>query len=51
MAHADTVVIGNSAEEFRSVVENIPAGKNVVDLVRIVDRRSSAEDGYDGICW
>jgi len=51
MAHADTVVIGNGAAEFRSVAENIPAGKNVVDLVRITDRRSLDEDGYDGICW
>ena len=51
MAHADTVVIGNGAAEFRSIAENIPAGKNVVDLVRITDRRSLDEDGYDGICW
>ncbi|MEN8207542.1 MAG: UDP-glucose/GDP-mannose dehydrogenase family protein [Pseudomonadota bacterium] len=51
LEHADTVVIGNSAEEFRTVAADIPAGKCVVDLVRIIDRRSSAEDGYDGICW
>ena len=51
MVHADTVVIGNGAAEFRSIAENIPAGKNVVDLVRITDRRSLDEDGYDGICW
>jgi hypothetical protein len=44
-------VIGNGAVEFRSIAENIPAGKNVVDLVRITDRRSLDEDGYDGICW
>jgi len=51
MAHADTVVIGNGAVEFRTIAENIPAGKNIVDLVRITDRRSLDEDGYDGICW
>jgi GDP-mannose 6-dehydrogenase len=49
--HADTVVIGNGAEEFREVAADIPAGKSIVDLVRIVDRRSSGEDKYDGICW
>ncbi len=51
LEHADTIVIGNGAEEFRTVAADIPAGKCVVDLVRIIDRRSSAEDGYDGICW
>ena len=51
LAHADTVVIGNGAGEFRAIAENIPAGKSVVDLVRIVDRRSSTGDNYDGICW
>jgi GDP-mannose 6-dehydrogenase len=49
--HADIIVIGNGAEEFRAVAEQIPDGKVVVDLVRIVSRRSSAESGYDGICW
>ena len=30
---------------------DIPTGKSVVDLVRIIDRSSSVVDGYDGICW
>jgi len=51
VTHADTIVIGNGAEEFRAVAEQIPAGKSVVDLVRISDRRSSSGSGYDGICW
>lgn len=51
LEHADTVVIGNGADEFRTVATDIPAGKCVVDLVRIVDRRSSSADSYDGICW
>jgi GDP-mannose 6-dehydrogenase len=49
--HADTVVIGNGAEEFRAIAEQIPAGKQVVDLVRISDRSLSGQTGYDGICW
>lgn len=51
LEHADTIVIGNGAEEFKRVAADIPAGKSVVDLVRIIDRRSSSTDGYDGICW
>ena len=51
LTHADTIVIGNGAEEFRGLAEQIPAGKRVVDLVRITKRRSSISSGYDGICW
>ena len=51
LEHAETIVIGNGAEEFRSIVTHVPKGKKVVDLVRMTDRRSSVEDGYDGICW
>ena len=50
LSFADTVVIGNSAEEFRTVLTKLRPGQVVVDLVRIVDIRS--EPGrYDGICW
>ncbi|MDH5447132.1 MAG: UDP-glucose/GDP-mannose dehydrogenase family protein [Gammaproteobacteria bacterium] len=48
--HADVVVIGNGAPEFREIVEKLPEGKQVVDLVRIIDRVSE-EGTYDGICW
>jgi len=47
--HADTVVIGNKASEFKDVIKNLSGGKKVVDLVRIIERRS--DDTYDGICW
>jgi GDP-mannose 6-dehydrogenase len=48
--HADTIVIGNGAEEFRTVPDKIKGGQVVVDLVRISDKRST-QDQYDGICW
>jgi len=51
LEHAETIVIGNGSDEFRTVATDIPPGKCVVDLVRIIDRRSSINDGYDGICW
>ena len=51
LAHADTIVIGNGAEEFREVPGRCAPGKFIVDLVRVTEQRSSVEQGYDGICW
>ncbi len=50
LTHADTVVIGNGAAEFRAVPELLRQGQVMVDLVRISDARS-VEGKYDGICW
>lgn len=47
--HADVIVIGNGAEEFSAVVDQAPAGKTIVDLVRITGR--TTDENYDGICW
>lgn len=46
---AETIVIGNGAEEFKPVPANLKPGQVVVDLVRISKAMSS--DRYDGICW
>jgi GDP-mannose 6-dehydrogenase len=46
---ADTIVIGNNAEEFNSLPGNILPDKQIVDLVRVCKETSSAR--YDGICW
>jgi GDP-mannose 6-dehydrogenase len=48
--HARTVVIGNRDPAFQEVAERPRPGQRIVDLVRVVDRRSDG-DGYDGICW
>lgn len=50
LEHADTIVIGNGAEEFRDVPGKLREGQVVVDLVRIIQDRS-VEGKYDGICW
>jgi GDP-mannose 6-dehydrogenase len=50
LAHADTIVIGNAAPEFREVPKRLAGGQLIVDLVRIADTRS-VEGVYDGICW
>jgi hypothetical protein len=47
---ARTLVIGNNDPAFRAVAERPRPGQRIVDLVRIVDRRSDG-NGYDGICW
>ena len=48
---SDTIVIGNPADEFRSALKTIPAGKTVIDLVRITPDLSLTPDGYKGIGW
>jgi GDP-mannose 6-dehydrogenase len=50
LAFAETVVIGNGAEEFQTVLDNLKSQQVVVDLVRIVKDKRSQEQ-YDGICW
>jgi GDP-mannose 6-dehydrogenase len=49
LAFADTVVVGNAAQEFRGVAEKLRPGQVLVDYVRIAERQSSSS--YDGICW
>lgn len=50
LAHAETVVIGNSSQEFRQVLNKTTREQVVVDFVRISEMRSQ-EGKYDGICW
>jgi len=47
---AEVIVIGNSAAEFRNILDQITTEQVVVDLVRIVSNTSKA-GRYDGICW
>ena len=46
---AETLVIGNGAEEFRAVPTLLKPDQVVVDLVRISQAQSGGQ--YDGICW
>lgn len=47
--HSQTVVIGNKDPEFERVPGLLRDGQQLVDFVRITNRRS--DNGYDGICW
>jgi GDP-mannose 6-dehydrogenase len=46
---ADTIVIGNGAEEFKNVGSLLKPGQVIVDFVRINNEKSGGQ--YDGICW
>ena len=48
--HAQTVVIGNDASEFRGVPGKLRQDQVLVDFVRIADS-PGAWERYDGICW
>lgn len=50
LAHADVLVIGNGASEFKDIFNRLKPGQQIVDLVRITDGMSRKGE-YDGICW
>ena len=47
--HAEVLIIGHRAEEFRMIEAQLRGDHTVIDLVRIFDRVS--DDSYQGICW
>lgn len=47
---SDVIIIGNQAEEFRSVAERLRKDQQLIDLVHLFDGRTSSEN-YQGICW
>ncbi len=50
LEHAETIVIGNGAAEFREIMSLVHADQHVIDLVRITQELTTS-DQYDGICW
>jgi GDP-mannose 6-dehydrogenase len=48
---AETVVVGNSASEFREIGASLRDGQAVVDLARAFGSRTSDGVAYQGICW
>jgi GDP-mannose 6-dehydrogenase len=51
LADAETVVIGNSASEFREIDSSLRDGQAVVDLARAFGPRTSDGRSYQGISW
>jgi GDP-mannose 6-dehydrogenase len=50
LEHAETIVIGNGAPEFRDVPRRLGLRQTLIDLVRVCESRSAA-GVYEGICW
>ena len=48
IGHADVLIIGNGAAEFKELQKRYPQ-KHIIDLVRITQENSHAN--YEGICW
>ncbi|AYC31887.1 UDP-glucose/GDP-mannose dehydrogenase family protein [Pseudomonas cavernae] len=46
---ADIIVLGNGDERFRAFAQQVPEGKQIVDLVGFMAQPSGA--GREGICW
>ena len=51
LAQSEVIVVSNKETEFRDVLTPLPAGKHVIDLVRILSSTSIAGSHYEGICW
>ena len=49
--HADVIILGNRDEKFRALVNEVPAGKQVFDLVGFMPKTTSAAERVEGICW
>ncbi|HWV16441.1 MAG TPA: UDP-glucose/GDP-mannose dehydrogenase family protein [Cellvibrio sp.] len=46
---SDVIVLGNKDELFESVVDTLPEGKKVLDLVGFM--KSTSTETLEGICW
>jgi GDP-mannose 6-dehydrogenase len=51
LEHAELVIVGNSAPEFREIGRSLRKEQTVIDLVRAVEPSGSAGPSYQGICW
>jgi len=55
LEHADVVVVASAQREFAPLLEKLPAGKSIIDLVGAWNPGEVAgnarPDGYDGIAW
>jgi GDP-mannose 6-dehydrogenase len=50
LENVDVVVIGNKAEEFRSITGLLRPDQIVIDLVRLFEDKTTG-GSYYGICW
>lgn len=50
MSKAQTIIIGNKAREFESVLDTVRPDQMIIDLVRIRNVPPQSKQ-YEGICW
>ena len=48
---ADVIILGNRDEKFRALVNDVPAGKQIIDLVGFMPNSTDAKARTEGICW
>lgn len=48
--HGEVIIVGNRDEAFQGLLEDLPEGKQVLDLVRLWPSVEPAPN-YEGICW
>lgn len=49
--NSDVIILGNRDEKFRALAEEVPHGKQVIDLVGFMSKATSASGRTEGICW
>ena len=49
LEHAELLIIGNNAPEFKDILAKARSEQQVLDLVRLYDEAPAAN--YEGICW
>jgi GDP-mannose 6-dehydrogenase len=50
LEHAEVLIVGNKAEEFRDITTRIRNDQTLIDLVRLFEERTT-DGSYQGICW
>ena len=50
MEHAEVIIVGNPAEEFKTALQSLRVGQYVFDLVR-VSRDARRSENYEGMSW
>jgi GDP-mannose 6-dehydrogenase len=50
LEHGQIIVVGNKTPTLQRIVEQVTDGQIIVDLARVVDRRTEPNK-YEGICW
>lgn len=48
---SEVVLVSKKGRQFAEAVQQLPADKIVLDLVRLFDKKQDHSSAYEGICW